>query len=112
MIAVSSANPIFMRIDTPGNFQWRVRNIPYPEDNYNITIDHDDQKIVIKTHNKKYYKRIDVPDLKRTGLALEDSRLSWTHRQNTLLVSYVKPKLVIETEKASLQEAEQTGLCN
>eukprot|EP00388_Colpodella_angusta_P046927 GDKK01071100.1.p1 GENE.GDKK01071100.1~~GDKK01071100.1.p1 ORF type:complete len:184 (-),score=44.83 GDKK01071100.1:27-578(-) len=112
LIAVSSANPIFMRIDSSDSFQWRVRNIPYPSETYNIVIDHDDQKIVIKTTNKKYYKRIDVPDLKRVGLVLEDSRLSWTYRQNTLIVSYTKPLLVLEQERASLREAEKSALHN
>jgi len=42
-------------------FQWRVRNLPYPESTYNITIDPTDNKFVIRTTNKKYYKRFGDP---------------------------------------------------
>ena len=57
-----------MRKDTNERFEWRIRNLPYPKDNYIIEVDHQKQQIVLKTVNKKYYKRIDIPDLRRVGL--------------------------------------------
>ena len=55
---------------------------------------------MLKTTNKKYYKRIDVPDLKRAGnLVLEESELAWKYQNNTVIISYDKPDKVIEMEK-------------
>mmetsp|Transcript_7786 Transcript_7786/g.22245 ORF Transcript_7786/g.22245 Transcript_7786/m.22245 type:complete len:127 (+) Transcript_7786:1349-1729(+) len=52
-IMESSSNPIFSRKDTDRHFQWRIRNLPYPSENYEISIDHSDNKIVVRTKNKK-----------------------------------------------------------
>ena len=81
MMAVNkNANPIFLRKDTDTRFEWRIRNLPYPKETYIIEIDHNKQQIVLKTTNKKYYKRIDVPDLKRAGdIKLEESELAWKY---------------------------------
>ena len=68
LLAPSSQNPIFMRKDSESRFEWRIRNLPYPKDTYSIEIDHNKQEIVLRTSNKKYYKRFDIPDLKRAGL--------------------------------------------
>ena len=68
MISASNKNPIFMRKDTDKRFEWRIRNLPYPKETYTIEIDHNKQEIVLKTSNKKYYKRFDIPDLKRAGI--------------------------------------------
>ena len=68
LMQVNSANPAFIRKDTNERFEWRIRNLPYPKDNYIIEVDHQKQQIVLKTVNKKYYKRIDIPDLRRCSL--------------------------------------------
>ena len=39
-LQASSTNPIFMRKDTSERFEWRIRNLPYPKDNYIIEVDH------------------------------------------------------------------------
>ena len=49
----SVAQPVFTRKDTDRFFQWRIRNLPYPAENYDISIDHADGKVVIRTKNKK-----------------------------------------------------------
>ena len=68
-----------MRKDTPERFEWRIRNLKYPKDVYNISIDHNTQEIVIRTSNKKYFKRFDIPDMKRLGLKLEESSVAWKY---------------------------------
>ena len=45
---------MFSRKDTATVFQWRIRNLPYPINNYIITVDDDSAGITIKTVNKKY----------------------------------------------------------
>lgn len=39
------------------DFEFRVRNLPYTADNFEVTIDDEKQQIVIRTKNKKYFKR-------------------------------------------------------
>ena len=41
IMAPSSQNPIFMRKDSDTRFEWRIRNLPYPKETYNIELDHD-----------------------------------------------------------------------
>jgi hypothetical protein len=79
--------PIFLRKDVLECFQWRIRNLPYPEHNYILEVDSEKQEIVIKTTIKKYFKRFDVPDLKRANIKLSKEALSFKHANNTLIVS-------------------------
>ncbi|KAK3270352.1 hypothetical protein CYMTET_21250 [Cymbomonas tetramitiformis] len=95
----STQNPCFSRKDSKVNFEWRVRNLPYPPSTYDVSIDHNDGKIVIRTSNKKYYKRIDVPEMKVLGAPLEDSCLQWKHANNTLIVSYRKPEEALKADQ-------------
>ncbi|GIL92690.1 hypothetical protein Vretimale_19430 [Volvox reticuliferus] len=101
----SSLNPLFSRKDTHDCFQWRVRNLGYPPENYQVSIDHSDRKIVIRTANKKYYKRFNIPELDVLNLSLNDGALSWTHANSTLIISYAKPVAVLQAEA---KEAEET----
>lgn len=65
---------------------------------------------MLKTTNKKYYKRIDVPDMKRAGdLPLEESELAWKYQNNTVIISYDKPAKVIEIEKKKKSDLQQMG---
>jgi hypothetical protein len=104
-------NPIFMRKDLPECFQWRIRNLPYPKEVYSVTIDEEKQQIVLRTSNKKYFKRIDVPDLKRVNppLSLEDARLSWDYKHNTVVISYQKPAEVSKAEAEAIRAAEKNS---
>merc|ERR1711976_171620 len=99
----SLSNPIFLRKDTPEHFQWRIRNLPYAASVYSVTVDHEKQQIVVRTSNKKYFKRIDVEDLARLGLKLKEESLSWKHQHNTLIISYVRPQEVVKAEQESLK---------
>ena len=65
LLAASDTQPVFMRKDTKAEFQWRIRNLPYAKDIYDIRVDFEKNEIVVRTTNKKYFKRIDIPDLKR-----------------------------------------------
>jgi len=102
MLESSSLNPMFVRQDLPTHFQFRIRNLPYDYDNYIIGIDDATQEIVLKTKNKKYYKRMSIPDLKMCGNSsearLQKSNLEWKHANNTLIISYLKPAFILEQE--------------
>ena len=68
-----------MRKDTEKRFERRIRNLLYPKETYQIEVDHNKQEIVLRTTNKKYYKRFDIPDMKRLGIQLEDSEVAWKY---------------------------------
>ncbi|KAJ8389823.1 hypothetical protein AAFF_G00112920 [Aldrovandia affinis] len=100
----SSSNPVLMRKDTKTSFQWRVRNLPYPKDVYSISVEPVERCCIIRTTNKKYYKKFPVPDLDRCQLPLENSAITFSHANNTLIISYQKPKEILTLEKDLLTE--------
>ncbi|CEL99362.1 unnamed protein product [Vitrella brassicaformis CCMP3155] len=107
LLVPSSNNPIFSRKDTQDCFQWRIRNLSFPSDVFSLSIDDETQQILVKTSNKKYYKRISVPDLARVSLPLDPSRLEWKHMHNTLIISYRKPTEVRMMEARHRREAKE-----
>ena len=110
ILAESSGNPAWQRSqDTPQSFVWRVRNLPYPIETYQVTCDHGDQKIVIRTTNKKFYKRFDVPELKVLKLSLEDDALTYDWKNNTLIMTYRKPREAVKAEVEEKAERAKLG---
>ncbi len=111
LLRESSAAPQLSRKDTAEDICFRIRNLPYPKDVFAVTIDDASQQIVVRTSNKKYFKRIDLPDMKRANLRLDAANLSWDHKMNTLVITYKKhmSMRVIEAqekkERASMQSA-------
>lgn len=63
--------------------------MPYPQNVYSVTAE-DDNTITVRTTNKKYFKKIIVPDLERAGLKVEQDRISFTHQFNTLIITVWK----------------------
>jgi hypothetical protein len=59
---------------------------------------------VIRTTNKKYYKRFDIPDLKRLGIKLDEGNVAWKYQHNTLIIGYDKPDKILELDKKKQQE--------
>ncbi|XP_041065810.1 protein DPCD isoform X1 [Carcharodon carcharias] len=104
LIQESSSNPIFTRKDTKTSFQWRIRNLPYPKNVYSATIDPDQRCCIVRTSNKKYYKKFNIPDMDRCSLPLDSSALSFTHANNTLIITYKKPTEILQLEQEVLQE--------
>ena len=93
----NSSNPVVRRKDTLNAFQWRIRNLPYPIDTYNLSIE--GNQIVVRTSNKKYFKKLDIPDLERLELPLEEAPLTFAHANNTLIITYKKPSAVLDFER-------------
>ena len=107
----SNVNPALVRKDRVNAFEWRIRNLPYPKPTYSVTVDSDAQQLVLRTTNKKYFKRITIDDLVRARLPLDDSLLTLTHENSTLIVTYRKPPAILKAEQeakvARLQAPEQ-----
>lgn len=99
LMRASSSNPCLVRKDRPHAFEWRIRNLPYPKPTYDVSIDQEHRQIVVRTSNKKYFKRIDIEDLDRARLPLEPGALMWTHENSTLVIQYKKPPAILQFEK-------------
>ena len=78
--------------------EWRIRNLTYPKNIYSVTAE-DDGTLTVKTSNKKYFKKIVVPDLERIGLKPEQDRISFTHQYNTLIITVLFYSLNISLYK-------------
>lgn len=127
------SQPIFSRQDTSTHFTFHVRHIPYPSETYSITVDQNTQQIVVATSNKKYFKRIDIPEMAALRKAakpptqstkqsnddkmqidshqdgmLDESSIVWNWNNSTLTIQYPKPDAILALEtkyKAVLQRA-------
>ena len=104
LIRENDNNPLFIRKDTNKEFQWRIRNLKGDADNFMVQCDKDKQQIVIRTKNKKYYKRFNIPDLERLNIKLDESLMKVNFVNNTLIISYSKPKEALEAENEILEE--------
>lgn len=99
LIKENSSQPFVSRRYTKLNLEWRIRNLPYPIEIYSVTVDPDDKCIVVRTSNKKYFKKIFIPEFERMALVPEQQNVAFSHKFNTLIISYKKPKEFIEFEK-------------
>lgn len=86
-----------MRI-TKTCLEWRIRNLPYSQDIYSVTAEPENRCITVRTSNKKYFKKISVPDLERAGVSLEQNRISFLHKYNTLIITVSKNNSCIYLE--------------
>lgn len=92
--------PRCVRVDTPGCFTWHIHNLPYAPDTYVVSLDAAACCVVVGTTNKKYYKRLPMPEMQLLGLVAEPSRVSWSHAGSTLTVHYSKPPALLAEVRA------------
>lgn len=103
-LRTSITSPFCVRYDNHHTMEWRIRNLPYSLQTYSVSMDQEKLQIVVRTTNKKFFKRIDVPDLQRIGCGLEEGALSVAHANNTLLLVYKKPRALIDVETVLAQK--------
>ena len=65
---------------------------------------------MLKTTNKKYYKRIDIPDMQRLGIELDEGDLAWKYQNSTVIISYDKPQKIIDAENKKKSELKTLGM--
>ena len=99
MLRPSNSNPALVRKDRPHAFEWRIRNLPYPKPTYSVTVDSAENQLVVRTTNKKYFKRIGIEEMDRLRLHLEEGAVSWSHDNNTLIIQYKKPAPILKAER-------------
>ncbi len=74
-------NPICVRRDTRRQFQWRIRNISFPLEVYQVTVVPEEHTVIIRTSNKKWYKKLLVPDTQRLGCQVKAHFVTTAHLQ-------------------------------
>ncbi|XP_062436252.1 protein DPCD isoform X2 [Rhea pennata] len=104
--------PVFVRKDTLTSFQWRIRNLPYPKEVYSVSVEKEQRCCVVRTTNKKYYKKFPIPDLDRYQLPFDAAALSFTHANNTLIITYQKPKEILAAEEELQKELKKIKAAN
>ncbi|XP_023726375.1 protein DPCD isoform X3 [Cryptotermes secundus] len=110
-IKESSSAPFVSRRITKTSLEWRIRNLPYPLSVYTVKAEPESKCITVRTTNKKYFKKLAVPDLERAGLLPEQDKIQFTHKHNTLIITYQKPPEVYGLEKKVLQELKKIKPC-
>ncbi|CAH2234129.1 jg5830 [Pararge aegeria aegeria] len=83
----SKDQPILLKRNTRINIEWRIRNLPYPIETYSIKAYDEEKLIIIRTSNKKYFKKLAVPELTRLCLPIEQANLQATHKFSTLIIT-------------------------
>ena len=109
LIREGSGQPVVSRTDEKEFIVIRIRNLPYELSVYNVSIEsrtpqEGGDQIVVRTSNKKYFKKIVIPDMARHGLRLTDDQVSFEHKFNTLIVRYKKPLSVLALEAQQRRE--------
>ncbi|XP_066257688.1 protein DPCD [Euwallacea similis] len=107
MIRENSNQPFVTKSITKSTLEWRIRNLPYSVDTYLVMVDKASHSLIIKTTNKKYYKKLLVQDLERLRIEPEQENVSFSHKFNTLIVTYKKPKKLQDLERAIFNEVKQ-----
>ena len=67
---------------------------------------------MVRTKNKKYFKRIQIPDLERLDLEIQPKDISQRYEFNTLTISYLKPETVLDLERNIRQKFDELNAKN
>ena len=104
----SSTNPSFHAEDSLTCFIWNVQNCPWPRNNYTIAIDDENRFAVLRTKNKKYYKRFQIPAMSRLNQTLNEVEFKMKHDgKDVLTISYRKPESVLKWEEGESKLREE-----
>ncbi|EPY33299.1 DPCD protein [Strigomonas culicis] len=108
LIVESSGSPVVVRQDTKEAHVFRIRNLPYPKSVFAVTIERSGEQsvgeIVVRTSNKKYFKRLEIPDMQRAKIPLDPANLSYDVKHNTLVIEYKKHLAVLAAENVAKKE--------
>lgn len=98
-LAPSLSNPQVSRADTASHFVWRVRNVPFAEDVFSVAADTTARELVVRTTNRKFFKRLRIPELDAAQVPLAPDAMTWHFvPPATLVVQYAKPHGVLVAE--------------
>ena len=98
----SNTTPRVYRQDSKTHYAWRIQPLTWPMSNYKITVENN--VIIIRTENKKYFKKLQIEDMDRFSLPLIAQHVNCAHANSTLMVSYEKPQPVKQLEQCIYSE--------
>eukprot|EP00767_Chilomastix_cuspidata_P002241 gnl/Chilomastix_cuspidata/2368.p1 GENE.gnl/Chilomastix_cuspidata/2368~~gnl/Chilomastix_cuspidata/2368.p1 ORF type:complete len:194 (-),score=56.31 gnl/Chilomastix_cuspidata/2368:990-1571(-) len=101
-LSFSAATPVVVRNDLEECYLFMIRNMPWPLSNYYVKCE--DDKIVVRTQNRKFFKELAISDLGRNGIKPLDSFIKVQHHNNTLFILYTKPPRIRDIEKRARLE--------
>ncbi|KAH9600271.1 Protein DPCD [Trypanosoma melophagium] len=108
VLVEASGSPELVKQDTPEYHVFRIRNLPYPKEVFSVTVERrnsdDIGEIVVRTSNKKYFKRLNIPVLQRHHIPLDPAHLNYDLQHNTLIIRYKKHLSVLAAEAAAKKE--------
>nr|CCC53457.1 conserved hypothetical protein [Trypanosoma vivax Y486] len=108
LLLEAAGSPELVKQDAKDCYIFRIRNLPYPKEVFAVTVERGDAaefgEIVVRTSNKKYFKRISIPDLERRRISLDPSHVSFDVQHNTLIIRYKKPLAALAAENAAKKE--------
>ncbi|XP_035793751.1 protein DPCD-like isoform X1 [Anopheles albimanus] len=98
----AETEPVMSKRITRNVIEWRISNLPYPLATYTISCNGSSRTLTIKTTNNKFFKKIDIPEFHRCMFEPKQEDLTVNHRNSTLILTYKKPLVLLEMEKAVL----------
>lgn len=108
LLVEANGSPELVRQDTNDRHVIRIRYLPYPRDNFVVKVERSAGdtvgEIVVRTVNKKYFKRIALPEMARLRIPLDESQLSYDVKNNTLIIEYKKHIAVLAADAAAKKE--------
>jgi hypothetical protein len=85
-VSESASNPAWVALDQGLYWLFKVDNISFPIDTYSVQVDDEKQQLVLKTTNKKYFKRWSIGPLLRSSTPLDISSVSMVHEGGCLFI--------------------------
>ena len=107
LMTLNSKCPTWHMDATKDLLLFKVRNCPWPLENYEAVIDDNTQEIILRTKNKKFFKRFKIPALSRLNERPCKTLISLSHANDELVLSYIKPKLLLNIENKEKKELEK-----
>lgn len=108
LIMEANGSPEVILQDTAECHVVRIRNLPYTRDVYDVGIVRKDDKdvgeIVVRTTNKKYFKRLTIPEMCLAQIPLDPTHLGYEVKHNTLIIHYKKHLAILEAESRAKKE--------
>ena len=110
-ISISTLNPSWHCFDSLSHLEFRVKNAPWSIENYKVGVNDDNTELILRTVNKKFYKKFQIPSLVRLGVKLDESCLSmkYSDDENELTIRYKKPDELRECDVAEKLVREKSG---
>lgn len=94
-------NPIWSSQWSKPHLLWQAANCKWPLENYSVTVDDNHQTLIIRSKNKKLYRKIQIPALSRANQKLNKAAVSleYDNKLNRLTILYEKSEAVLTQEK-------------